>query len=373
MNFLFLEKEYPVLSKLGSLAETYLYSDPNSCLIKLGMLCESLVSIIMRLDNVTLPSHVEDINANRIRALKKNGLLPREIDDILYSVRKARNDATHNNYDDSAKCRALLKAVHVLASWFILTYGKDKTVINEFVMPEQGPTAQDMQNIIKKQEADIKNLTLQISSIPSQEVPSDERIKKSAQNNKILTEKDTRVIIDAQLRRVGWEADTDALRYSKGTRPERGRNIAIAEWPTDSKTGDKGFADYAFFVGTKLVAITEAKRQISDIPSVIDGQCKDYAANIKKEHEEYQMGEWSGYKVPFVFATNGREYLKQLETKSGIWFLDLRRNSNIPKALKGWPDPDGIIEMFERDTEAADKKLEAESAASRHTRRTGFA
>ena len=37
--------------------------------------------------------------------------------------------------------------------------------------------------------------------------------------NKVMTEAETRKIIDEQLCKVGWEADTDNLRYSKGTRP----------------------------------------------------------------------------------------------------------------------------------------------------------
>ena len=52
-----------------------------------------------------------------------------------------------------------------------------------------------------------------------------------------MTEIETRTMIDEQLRKVGWEADTNNLRYSKGTRPVNGRNIAIAEWKTDSDVG----------------------------------------------------------------------------------------------------------------------------------------
>lgn len=50
-----------------------------------------------------------------------------------------------------------------------------------------------------------------------------------------MTESETRALIDKQLRQVSWEADTNNLRYSKGTRPVNGRNIAIAE---NSKIGD---------------------------------------------------------------------------------------------------------------------------------------
>lgn len=79
---------------------------------------------------------------------------------------------------------------------------------------------------------------------------------------------------------------------------------------------------------------------------------------IKPEHNEYVIKQWGSYKVPFVFATNGRKYLKQIETKSGIWFLDLRNNSNAPKALQGWISPQGIMELLEKDISSANATLQ---------------
>ena len=122
--------------------------------------------------------------------------------------------------------------------------------------------------------------------------------------------------------------------------------------------GKNGYADYALFVGLKLVGIIEAKKAARDIPSVIDFQCKTYARSIKEEHNEYVIKNWGEYKVPFVFATNGREYNRQIETKSGIWFLDLRENFNAPKALQGWMSPDGIMEELEKDISSANKELQ---------------
>lgn len=169
----------------------------------------------------------------------------------------------------------------------------------------------------------------------------------------MLNEADTRKIVDEQLRKVGWEADSDNLRYSKGTRPQKGRNIAVAEWQTDS-----GFVDYALFVGMKMVAVIEAKATHKDVSAVIDCQGKDYARNICDEDKAYQLGEWHGFKVPFTFATNARPYNRQLETKSGIWLLDLRRADNAPKALRGWISPTGIVELLERDISAGNEKLQ---------------
>lgn len=106
------------------------------------------------------------------------------------------------------------------------------------------------------------------------------------------------------------------------------------------------------------MGIIEAKAEHKDIPSVIDYQGKDYPRNIRAEDAVYQVGTWGSYKVPFTFATNGRPYLEQYKTKSGIWFLDLRQTSNVPKALRGWMSPDNILELLSKDINAGNRALE---------------
>lgn len=165
----------------------------------------------------------------------------------------------------------------------------------------------------------------------------------------MINEFETRKIIDEQLRKVGWEVDSNNLSYSKGTRPQRGRNIAIAEYPTEN-----GFADYVLFVGTEAVAVIEAKANYKDVSAVIDCQCKEYSRTLCDVDE---FNNFCGYKVPFTFATNGRAYCQQLETKSGIWFLDLRESNNTPKALHGWISPFGIVELLKRNISVGNEKL----------------
>lgn len=362
-NFIFLEEAFSALSQIGNTAENYLYTDPNSCLIKLGLFGETIVNTMLKLDDIDPPSY-DNTHANRIKLLKQNGLLPKDIDDILYSLRMARNKAVHENYDSFENCMILLEMAYNLAVWFMQTYGNWRYNPTGFVLPEDTSKQVDYEAILKEKEDLIRKLTEEAEKATfTNTISVEERAKKAnaAADQINLSEKETRYLIDEQLRKVGWEADTINLRYSKGTRPQKGRNIAIAEWPTDSKVGDKGYADYALFVGLQLVGIIEAKRKFTDIPSVIDYQCKDYAKEVKEEHAMYQIGTWNEYKAPFLFATNGRKYLKQLETKSGIWFLDARQSSNIPKALQGWMSPQGLMELLEKDTATANKSLEVMS------------
>lgn len=68
------------------------------------------------------------------------------------------------------------------------------------------------------------------------------------------------------------------------------------------------------------MGIIEAKAVHKDIPAVLDHQCKDYARHIRKEHHAHTIGEWRGFRVPFLFAANGRPYVRQYEEKSASGF-----------------------------------------------------
>ena len=69
-NFEFLSKVWPNLAKIGDLAEQYLYSDTNTCFIKMGMLAESIVEYMLAYDGIPEPKY-NNTNANRIKLLKK--------------------------------------------------------------------------------------------------------------------------------------------------------------------------------------------------------------------------------------------------------------------------------------------------------------
>ena len=168
-----------------------------------------------------------------------------------------------------------------------------------------------------------------------------------------MNELETRYLIDEQLRQVGWDTDSKKLRYSKGTRPQHGKNIAIAEWKTDS-----GYIDYALFCGLKFVGLIEAKANHKNISSILDFQCKDYAKNICSADEKYLIGTWNDFRVPFIFATNGRNFIPQFKTASGIWFLDLRKPDNAPKSLRGWISPDDILKLLEENIDSSNENLQ---------------
>lgn len=187
-----------------------------------------------------------------------------------------------------------------------------------------------------------------------------------------LDEAETRALIDSQLRAAGWEADTVQLRYSRGTRPAQGKNLAIAEWPTQS-----GPADYVLFAGLTPLAVVEAKKFSVDVSSVIQ-QAERYCVGYSLDGSELMPGGagsghpagWSTahatvtggthYRIPFVFATNGRSYHRQFLSKSGVWFRDIRRPQNHALALAGWHTPEGLTNLLAIDSDAPEQQLQAE-------------
>lgn len=356
-NFEFLNSHFPVLANFGELAEKYLYSDSNSCLMKLGMIGETIVNLCFTYDRIPLPQ--DNTAASRINDLFREGMITRDLKDVLHALRINRNKATHENYASVADGKTLLQMAYSLCEWFMQTYGDWNYQNQPFAMPSETtePINSDKMHEQAQEEKLIEEAEEIAAATPAMEKETRKRQSGKAASQRIKSEAETRYLIDEQLRKVGWEANTELLRYSKGTRPAKGRDIAIAEWPTDSTVGNRGYVDYALFVGMQLVATVEAKAIHKDIPSVIDYQCKDYSRNIRSADRAYQIGTWGSYGVPFTFATNGRPYLEQYDTKSGIWFLDLRQPDNAPKALRGWMSPEGIMELLGKDISARNQEL----------------
>lgn len=362
-GFSFLRTQFPGLEKTGEFAERYLYSDSNSCLFKLGLLCEDIVNKMFDFDNIAMPYQMKDTLVNKIRLLENEEYITEDLARIMHRLRLGGNEARHEGTDSLQKAKLLLPQAYSLCEWFMQVYGDYSYQHQEYHLPTEQAEAAFVETA--KDKAEEARLRKQDNEKAQKAVPlpQQERSKTNLQaaNRRPKTEAETRCLIDEQLRQVGWEADSTALRYSKGCRPAKGRNLAIAEWPTDKVPGneEKGYADYALFVGEKLVGIIEAKKWDTDISSVISYQCKDYARAVRKCDAEYLLGQWQDFKVPFVFAANGRPYVQQLQIKSGIWFADLRQSGNMPRAMAGWPSPLGLKEMLQENTAEGNAALDA--------------
>jgi type I restriction enzyme R subunit len=359
-NFDFLSKEFPALATFGNQAESYCKDDSNSALIKVGMIGESIVGMIYSFTGVEEPADQKAVM--KINRLASEGYLPQQIVSVLHEMRKARNRAVHDGYESVQLASDLVRIAYSVCLWFAMAFGREQYKMRPYAEPvdDKSGTASDVPK--KTSDAEDEKLAKEAKKQAkvAPKVTKAERVKRvlEAENQRPKTEKETRLLVDAAMRDAGWEADTETIRHSKGARPKKGHNMAIAEWPTDSSIGDGAYVDYAFFVDETMVGTVEAKAERKDVLSVLDVQCKDYSSHIRQVDRKYITIEYDGrYQVPFTFATNGQPYLKQYETKSGIWSLDLRDPSNAPKPLRGWPRPQALMRMLQEDVKAANRRL----------------
>jgi len=398
-NFAFLKVHEPLLASLGTLAEQYFATDPVTCLMKLRQFGEVLAQLVAA--NAGLyKSDTDESQIELLNRLRDKGFLPGRINQLFHELRRAGNDANHALSGDHRAALSNLKFARELGIWFHKSFGRDTNFKARAFIPPTDPvretealkqelerlrqeanksrTAVEMalakvaeetqlrqlaEQLLQDAEAEAKealnHLTqLQASAVSQPPEVLQQTISQAQQAEKevVLDEQETRRLIDAQLRAGGWEVDSEELTYASGTRPQKGRNLAIAEYPTAD-----GRADYALFVGLQVVAVVEAKRRSKDVSGAID-QAKRYSRGYQiKGNETLPDGSpWGEFKVPFVFATNGREFLEQLRTKSGIWFCDLRRPENLRRPLQSWYSPQGLLDLLEQNIEEAHQKLAQE-------------
>ncbi|MGY0579606.1 MAG: type I restriction-modification system endonuclease [Paraglaciecola chathamensis] len=223
-------------------------------------------------------------------------------------------------------------------------------------------------------EAKIKVLQTQLANQDEKAQASQRqqlnRNTQAATQHIVLDEALTRILIDQQLTEAGWQTDSEAFTFKNGTRPEKGKNIAIAEWPTEHK-GEKGRADYILFAGLTPIAVVEAKKENTNVAGKIP-QAERYSKGLTVTASMLGSWELAGmtvawpddsdghYKVPFVYSCNGRPYVPQLAEQSGTWFRDVRDSANTKRALPGFHTPEGLLDLLKRSKEDAQQKLKAE-------------
>jgi len=402
-NFAFLAEHDEQLVRLGMLAEQYFSNDPNTCILKIRQFSELLAQLTAA--NIGEYNISGESQFDLLRRLKDQGILPNEISQIFNEIRRTGNIANHAIQGDHQLALSTLKMAWQLGIWFHRTFTnpyyksgpfipptspEDQSVelhqelnrlekeLREYEETHHETTQQltfvsqklqevqndqkfweqmavDAENAKNELAQKLSELQQRSSSLPIVNTRKKVRASNSAVSHLHLDEAETRQLIDDQLRQSGWQADTVNLRFGKGTRPERGKNLAIAEWPTDS-----GPADYVLFTGLTPIAAIEAKRKTVDVSASLQ-QAKRYSRGFSlSEDQKSPGGPWGEFNLPFVFSTNGRPFLRQMETRSGIWFDDLRKSNNLGHALDGWYTPEGLTNLLKLDEQKADYQLSNE-------------
>ena len=106
---------------------------------------------------------------------------------------------------------------------------------------------------------------------------------------------------------------------------------AVEEFPTDH-----GPADYALFVRGQFLGVIEGKRVGVNPQNALE-QAKRYSRGATM----HGSGNWNGFRVPFLFATNGEI----------IWFTDVRRDQPVSRPLAQFHTPAALAELFALDSQ----------------------
>lgn len=428
-NFEFLKEHDPLFFQLARRAEEYFVQDPNASLIKLRQFGEALtrdmasqISMVRhdredqapffnrvanRLDlDRTLTSLFHEIRKDGNKATHE---FHTEHKQAINALRSAREIAVwyHRSFgkqgerfkpgpfitptDPSENLTKLQEEIEKLkgslqdANQSIekneqLAQLKKREAEEHAVLKSQMTAVKkEMEELFFQQEQELEDKQKEFEAKSAATAKEIEKLKKENEQLKQvksntrkasakleLSEAETRILIDSQLREAGWQVDSDMLTFSKGARPEKGMNKAIAEWPTNS-----GPADYVLFVGLIPVAAVEAKKKNRNVSAVIP-QAERYARDFKVR-PEYEMawqaegrtiawphGESEHYHLPFVYSCNGRPYIKQFADVSGIWFRDVRAHSNLRQAKPEFHSPEGLLDKLTRSKQEAEEKLKHE-------------
>lgn len=134
--------------------------------------------------------------------------------------------------------------------------------------------------------------------------------------------------IDTKLVQLGWKI----CAYREGMDLSVLGHHAVEEFPTAS-----GPADYAMFVGGQLLGFIEAKKVAVNPQNVLE-QAKRYAQTTN-----HGIGEWNGFKVPFIYASNGEL----------VWYADVRHANYSSRQLSQFHTPAAMREGLMSDRNAA--------------------
>jgi type I restriction enzyme R subunit len=430
-NFEFLKEHDPVFLQLATTAEQVFASDPNTTLIKLRQLGEALAQDLA--SRAGIDFDISTSQADLLYKLGRDIQLDQNIRSLFHTLRIEGNKATHSFRTLHKEAVDGLRVARALAAWFHQSFGNhgNNFKLGAFVTPadpsaplrelqgqidqlraelsdshQQLESNQQLTELISREKEEYAVLASQMdveartyeqialeheAQLSQTRTEFEQRLKalqqqleaqpqiaqqvmhktQQASNSFDLNEDLTRILIDQQLIEAGWEADSELLTYQRGTRPEKGKNKAIAEWPTSSP---KACADYVLFAGLTPIAIVEAKRKRINIADRIP-QAERYARDFILASDQQSAWQFAGldhawadgekgrYQVPFAFACNGRPFIKQLAEQSGTWFRDLRSPANTRRPLQDFHRPHDLLDLLKRSRAEAEAKLKVEGFA----------
>lgn len=397
-NLGFLAPRAAALHRLAVQAERYCLEDPPTALVKLRAFAELLCERLGVHFGADFTPEADLIDM--IRVLQGKDVLEFRQREMLHALRRAGNEAAHDNLGDTRLAMQNLKYARALAMWYhqVFLGGPPPGGYGPFRVPPDPRNAEsdlkeDLERVrrqalsleteLKERRAEEYELRRQVDdyrrendklfsdflaaldlAAESEDLlttqdrgvaqgesagPGLEALREkalAAAESLELDEGDTRTLVDAQLRAAGWEADHRHLAYSRGARPALGSNRAISDWPVPGENGGPlQTADYVLFHGLTPVGIVEAHSLREDVRAFLF-QARRCSRNFDLSRDGLAAGKgapWGGYRIPFLYSTDGRACDRQVPHQAGIWFCDARLPGLPESLLQAFPTPEDLL------------------------------
>lgn len=363
-NFGFLLPHLPLLVAYGTAAESHVFTDPNTSLIKSRQFAEAIAADLVSRARVRVEGSTQ---FDRLRALDREGYLHGDVGTAFHEVRTLGNEANHSGLDSAEDAFRALRTCFRLGAWYhrLLTGSREQL---SFVppSPDRTPAAENERLLgeVARARRELEEARLSYRDQASQ--AQAEQAARSVVEHELAQahaerEELARAVAAMQLQLQEFQAAAEATqlgrRHADATDrtaastavAERARLLDNAEqasrepltevqvrkrldamlraagWDVQDSGADlnlhvqgdrrgngvavrevttaQGRADYALYVDRKLVGVIEAKREGADL-SAAEAQADRYADHLTDAQQ--RLTAWRT-PLPFRYVSDGGE------------------------------------------------------------------
>ncbi|MEU6355643.1 DEAD/DEAH box helicase family protein [Streptomyces sp. NPDC047072] len=363
-NFGFLLPHLPLLVAYGSSAESHVFTDPNTSLIKSRQFAEALAEDLVSRGRVRVEGGTQ---FDRLRALDREGYLHGDVGTAFHEVRTLGNEANHSGLDSADDAFRALRTCFRLGVWYhrLLTGSREQLT---FVppSPDRTPAADNERLLLDVEQARKELEEARLSYRDQASQAEAEQAARAAAERELARARAERedmaravAAMQDQLAQFQSAAEAEQAGRSRADATDRAaasaavaerarlldnaeqasrepltevqvrkrldEMLAAAGWDVQNAGADqnlhaqgdwrgngvavrevttaKGRADYALYVDRKLVGVIEAKREGADL-SAAEGQADRYADHLTSAQE--RLNAWRT-PLPFRYVSDGGE------------------------------------------------------------------
>lgn len=170
-NFIFLDEKWNDLASIARQAEEYIFSDPQSCLLKLRLFSESLVGYLYRDLNINVErswTYFEKLTNDEFTSVINENILNK-----LHAIRIKGNKAAHEGVVSSEEALWLVQEAHRISLWLYSSYiNGTQEDIKDFIIPVDSGSRSDnsfeIQNELEAALEREQNLQKQFDALKQQ-------------------------------------------------------------------------------------------------------------------------------------------------------------------------------------------------------------